>query len=183
MVHFFKQLQQEVELRKQDRQKQLEINQQKKQAEKKRLKKERQSKTVIKEVQVVKNGATDEVPQSVSANSTKPSKPVTISAKSPLFAWFAYSIFLFMVLLWFLFSWRVSLAQSLAPKIGEFYQKLLDQLPNNYRAIAQSFGDSIITLQVGTRNISKQCANVVYNSEIVQTVLVKVYTLIGKNTS
>ncbi|KAH1002684.1 hypothetical protein HUJ04_008749 [Dendroctonus ponderosae] len=183
VVHFFKQLEQEVESRKQVRQKLLEINQQEKQAEKKRLKKERQSKTAIKEVQVVKNSTAAEVPQLVPANSKKPLEPLAGSAKSPLFSWFVYSIFLLLVLLWFLFSWRVSLAQSLAPKIGEVYENLLDQLPSNYRALAQSFGDSIIALQVGTRNISRQCADVVYNSEIVQTVLIKVYNLIGKNTS
>ncbi|ERL94357.1 hypothetical protein D910_11638 [Dendroctonus ponderosae] len=87
VVHFFKQLEQEVESRKQVRQKLLEINQQEKQAEKKRLKKERQSKTAIKEVQVVKNSTAAEVPQLVPANSKKPLKSLAGSAKSPLFSW------------------------------------------------------------------------------------------------
>lgn len=169
-------------MRKKARQKQLEINQQKKQEEKKKLKKEKQKlKETTELTKEATNGTVNNSNVSKKKNKKEQKKHTKQLQRSKLSSLLLIAIA--PIIIWLLFALQFPPAEKLVPHISNYYKTLVELLPHDYRHYGRSFGESVSLLQESTRNISKHGMEIVYNSDVFQSVLIKVGSFVEGSSS
>jgi len=186
VVLFYKKLQEEVdnevEMRKKARQKQLEVNQQKKQEDKKKQKKEKHNNKVKKDA--IQNDYVDAVSvtkkqikkeQKKNKYTQKKNERGTIGVMFYSAFWLMMFSFLMM---WYHYTYRPTTFEKLIGFTTNCYRTFLEKLPPNGQYYVESFmvwSDNVLSL-LGehTKNLITKCIEFVNNNETVQHGIVKV---------